>query len=419
MGFDLECIPDLALLPGEFFCPVCHLLVHPHEALQSLCTHLFCPRCLAFVASTTRACPYDGSLVTEADAEPLVQSNRELAETIGETLVFCPYLMSGCTWMGSLSAVRSHCSRCVFGFRLGECTVCHTQMTHRQAEEHAQVCPGIQVELQMIPQAQWYPPQQHQMYYQNGTWYYYMHQPDDVPNQYQVPDVLPEIPYVAEAHSPLRAQPQHLSLTLALHQPHDVSPSASLPQALNHFGEGPSHSRQPDPQSPHVPSPPQSPPSPQANQSRLSLNGVNDVNHAVEATAKSRHELKGKRVMEEGVDFKSKSCGLGILGFTYHGFFRDGGSSSGDMGPNPNPRKRAVEPEEGLDLDSQTKEPEQESTDTVLETNPNAKKLKKTHAGDSPCINPKEDEESGSGGAGGGGGASGSVGGGGAVDPEV
>ncbi|CAA7027447.1 unnamed protein product [Microthlaspi erraticum] len=87
-------------------------------------------------------------------------------------------------------------------------------------------------------------------------------------------------------------------------------------------------------------------------------NGVNDVKHDVEIpTPKSKHELKGKRMMEEGVNFESKTCGLGIVGFTYHGFSRDGGSSSlkGDMGPNPNSRKRAVGVDEGLDLDSQTK----------------------------------------------------------------
>ncbi|CAA7014796.1 unnamed protein product [Microthlaspi erraticum] len=83
-------------------------------------------------------------------------------------------------------------------------------------------------------------------------------------------------------------------------------------------------------------------------------NGVNDVKHDVEIpTPKSKHELKGKRVMEEGVSFESKTRGLGIVGFTYHGFSRDGGSSSlkGDMGPNPNSRKRAVGVDEGLDLD--------------------------------------------------------------------
>ncbi|CAA7014797.1 unnamed protein product [Microthlaspi erraticum] len=57
-------------------------------------------------------------------------------------------------------------------------------------------------------------------------------------------------------------------------------------------------------------------------------NGVNDVKHDVEIpTPKSKHELKGKRLMEEGVSFESKTRGLGIVGFTYHGFSIDGGSS--------------------------------------------------------------------------------------------
>ncbi|CAA7027449.1 unnamed protein product [Microthlaspi erraticum] len=68
---------------------------------------------------------------------------------------------------------------------------------------------------------------------------------------------------------------------------------------------------------------------PQNQTSDEATNGVNDVKHDVEIpTPKSKHELKGKRVMEEGVNFESKTRGLGIVGFTYHGFSRDGGSSS-------------------------------------------------------------------------------------------
>lgn len=69
MGFDNECILNIQSLAGEYFCPVCRLLVYPHEALQSQCTHLYCKPCLTYVVSTTRACPYDGYLVTEADSK--------------------------------------------------------------------------------------------------------------------------------------------------------------------------------------------------------------------------------------------------------------------------------------------------------------------------------------------------------------
>lgn len=71
MGFDNECILNIQSLAGEYFCPVCRLLVYPNEALQSQCTHLYCKPCLTYVVSTTRACPYDGYLVTEADAKVL------------------------------------------------------------------------------------------------------------------------------------------------------------------------------------------------------------------------------------------------------------------------------------------------------------------------------------------------------------
>lgn len=69
MGFDIECIIDIHTYPGEYFCPVCRTLVFPNEAVQSQCTHLYCKPCLAHVANGSRACPYDGYLVTEADSK--------------------------------------------------------------------------------------------------------------------------------------------------------------------------------------------------------------------------------------------------------------------------------------------------------------------------------------------------------------
>ncbi|KAF3443510.1 hypothetical protein FNV43_RR13194 [Rhamnella rubrinervis] len=118
MGFDNECILNIQSLAGEYFCPVCRLLVYPNEALQSQCTHLYCKPCLTYVVSTTRACPYDGYLVTEADSKPLNESNKSLAETIGKIAVHCLYHRSGCTWQGPLSECTSHCSGCAFGILL-------------------------------------------------------------------------------------------------------------------------------------------------------------------------------------------------------------------------------------------------------------------------------------------------------------
>lgn len=69
MGFDNECIVNMQSLPGEYFCPVCRLLVYPNEALQTQCTHLYCKPCLIYIVGSTRACPYDGYLVTEADTK--------------------------------------------------------------------------------------------------------------------------------------------------------------------------------------------------------------------------------------------------------------------------------------------------------------------------------------------------------------
>ncbi|KAM7266341.1 hypothetical protein ACFE04_004238 [Oxalis oulophora] len=144
MGFDNECILTIQSLPGEYFCPVCRLLVYPTEALQSLCTHLYCNQCLTYVVSTTQACPYDGYLVTVADSKPLVESNKVLAETIGKVMVRCLFHRSGCTWQGSLSECTIHCSGCAFGNSPVICNRCGVQIVHSQVQEHAQTCTGVQ-----------------------------------------------------------------------------------------------------------------------------------------------------------------------------------------------------------------------------------------------------------------------------------
>lgn len=69
MGFDIECIIDIHSYPGEYFCPVCRTLVYPNEAFQAQCTHLYCKACLVHIANGSKACPYDGYLVTEPDSK--------------------------------------------------------------------------------------------------------------------------------------------------------------------------------------------------------------------------------------------------------------------------------------------------------------------------------------------------------------
>ncbi|MCL7027232.1 hypothetical protein MKW94_028469 [Papaver nudicaule] len=148
MGFDNECILNIQSLAGEYFCPVCRLLVYPSEALQSQCTHLYCKPCLSYVVGTTKACPYDGYLVTEADSKPLKESNKALAEIIEKIAVHCLYHRSGCTWQGSLSECTAHCGGCAFGNSPVVCNRCGTQIVHRQVQEHAQSCPGVQPQPQ-------------------------------------------------------------------------------------------------------------------------------------------------------------------------------------------------------------------------------------------------------------------------------
>ncbi|KAG9453261.1 hypothetical protein H6P81_006165 [Aristolochia fimbriata] len=148
MGFDNECIINMQSLPGEYFCPVCRLLVYPNEALQTQCTHLYCKPCLTYIVGSTRACPYDGYLVTEADSKPLIEVNKPVAESIGSIQVHCLYHRSGCTWQGSLSDCTTHCTGCVFGESPVVCNRCGTQIVHRQVQEHALNCPGVQPPMQ-------------------------------------------------------------------------------------------------------------------------------------------------------------------------------------------------------------------------------------------------------------------------------
>ncbi|TKW22413.1 hypothetical protein SEVIR_4G227000v4 [Setaria viridis] len=148
MGFDNECISSIQSLPGEYFCPVCRTLIYPNEALQTQCTHLYCKPCLAYVVATTKACPYDGYLVTEADSKPLMESNKTLAETIGKVTVHCLYHKSGCQWHGTLSACITHGTTCAYGNSPVICNRCGTQIVHRQVQEHAQLCNGVQSQTQ-------------------------------------------------------------------------------------------------------------------------------------------------------------------------------------------------------------------------------------------------------------------------------
>ncbi|XP_075503846.1 uncharacterized protein LOC142541132 [Primulina tabacum] len=150
MGFDIECIIDIQTYPGEYFCPVCRTLAYPNEAFQSQCSHLYCKPCLAHIANGSKACPYDGYLVTESDSKPLIDKDRSLAEKIGKVKVHCLFFRSGCTWEGTLSDCTSHCSECSFGSSAVICNRCGIQIVHRQVHDHAQSCTGAYEAKQAI-----------------------------------------------------------------------------------------------------------------------------------------------------------------------------------------------------------------------------------------------------------------------------
>ncbi|KAH0888749.1 hypothetical protein HID58_051178 [Brassica napus] len=274
MGFDIQRIAKIESVPGEHFCPVCQLLINPNEALQSI---------------TTKACPYDRYLVTETDAmlyaiflQPLVESNKVLADTIGKTVVYCLYQNSGCTWLGSLSASSLHDLRCAFGNSLVMCTRCGVKTAHLQWHEHAQVCPEMQVQMHAyneanvvmatshaseqdhgvaaasLTQDQWYQ-QPYQQDYQNDDGYSMhqqrLHLPSLAP-QHQVLYAQPEIHYGAQTHSPMQAQPQLQSQSYPSVPSHPQHPSLTFPasqglinvQAQSHFQQVPDvHPPQPLP----------------------------------------------------------------------------------------------------------------------------------------------------------------------------
>ncbi len=73
--------------------------------------------------------------------QPLIESNKALAETIGKIAVHCLYHRSGCTWQGPLSECTPHCTGCAFGNSPVVCNRCGIQIVHRQVQEHAQNCP--------------------------------------------------------------------------------------------------------------------------------------------------------------------------------------------------------------------------------------------------------------------------------------
>lgn len=73
--------------------------------------------------------------------QPLVDSNKSLAETIGKVTVQCLYNKSGCQWQGNLSECNTHGAACAYGNSPVVCNRCGTQIVHRQVQEHAQLCP--------------------------------------------------------------------------------------------------------------------------------------------------------------------------------------------------------------------------------------------------------------------------------------
>ncbi|KAF8102466.1 hypothetical protein N665_0198s0166 [Sinapis alba] len=270
MGIDIQRIAKIELLPREYFCAVCQLLINPNEALQAICGHLYCKPCLAYVASTTRTCPYDGYMVTETYAMPLMDSNKELADTIGKTVVYCSYQNSGCTWVGSLADSWFHCYRCAFGNSLVMSSCGGINIPHCQQQEHVQVCLASvamattqasvamftsqasaqvhDVASAMMNQEQWYQ-QPYQQYYQNYVGDYMQQQSFAPHNQVIYVQVRPEaIPYVAQTHSQMQPQPHVQSQSLAMHQPHDAFPSPqdnTVQDSLAQNTTGQSQSNQP------------------------------------------------------------------------------------------------------------------------------------------------------------------------------
>ncbi|KAH9289809.1 hypothetical protein KI387_033926, partial [Taxus chinensis] len=129
---------DSLLKPFFLFCD----LVYPNEAVQTRCTHLYCKPCLAYVLSTTRACPYDGYLITDTDSKTLQEENPVLADAISRVTVHFLYHKSGCTWQGTLLESIAHGNGYQYGSSPVVCNRCGTQIVHRQVQEHAQNFPG-------------------------------------------------------------------------------------------------------------------------------------------------------------------------------------------------------------------------------------------------------------------------------------
>eukprot|EP00249_Psilotum_nudum_P036719 c8486_g1_i1 orf=2-742(-) len=150
MGFDNESILNPEIIPGDYYCPLCRQLVHPSEAQQAPCGHLFCRPCLLYVVSTTRCCPYDNHPIHEADQKGLREVNVLLYNSLCRIAVRCVYHKSGCPWQGHLAESTAHSTSCPHGSSLVLCNRCGVQIMHRQVNEHAQVCSATAVQQQQM-----------------------------------------------------------------------------------------------------------------------------------------------------------------------------------------------------------------------------------------------------------------------------
>ena len=116
-------------------CPVC-LTVFSEPYMVSCCGHSFCQSCIERIQTSKGSCP----LCKERDFQ--YYHNKGLQRTLYDLQVCCPYVSSGCQWVGEMGNVRKHLSErdeFVLGackFAKIECSQCHKKIQRERLVSH-------------------------------------------------------------------------------------------------------------------------------------------------------------------------------------------------------------------------------------------------------------------------------------------
>ncbi|GAQ78057.1 Zinc finger RING-type domain containing protein [Klebsormidium nitens] len=139
MGFSTEVLLSPSSLPAEFFCPICHDVISPLDAVQTPCGHMACGPCLSqSLRMVGPECPSDRTPLTEAELKSVREHNPLVYRIMGRAQVKCENAEGGCEWRGELSELAIHLAGCPQA--MVRCKDCGAKVPREQMDVHHFQC---------------------------------------------------------------------------------------------------------------------------------------------------------------------------------------------------------------------------------------------------------------------------------------